>query len=58
MRTKYEKDFNNKILIKSIIGTSAGGIVGLAVSTGIKYREIQAILENMREIPEKNKIKP
>jgi len=36
------------MLIKSIIGTSAGGIVGLAVSTGIDFREIQTVLENMK----------
>lgn len=55
LRTKYYDNFDKEILIKSITGTSAGGIVGLAVSTGISYQEIKKILENMREIPKKRK---
>lgn len=46
------------IPIKSIIGSSAGGIIALAISTGICYKEVQTICEQMNDIPTKDSIKP
>lgn len=46
------------IPIKSIIGSSAGGIIALAISTGICYKEVQEICEQMSDIPIKDGIKP
>mgnify|MGYP000527760071 CR=1 FL=1 len=41
-----------------MIGTSAGGIVGLAISKGIDYKQIHEILESMKKVPEKNNLRP
>lgn len=49
---------NKNIPIKSIIGSSAGGIIALAISTGISYKEVQKICEQMNQIPETDSIKP
>jgi hypothetical protein len=33
------------------MGSSAGGMISLAVSTGISYRELQKICFKMKDIP-------
>lgn len=42
--------------ISSIIGSSAGGMIAMAVSTGISYRQMQKICYKMMNIPAKDKI--
>ena len=42
--------------IKSIMGSSAGGITAIAASTGISYKEIQKICYKMATIPKKDRI--
>ena len=45
-----------EVPIKSIMGSSAGGIVAIAASTGISYKEIQKICYKMTAIPKKDRI--
>jgi predicted acylesterase/phospholipase RssA len=52
--SKSEK--KGPIPIKSIIGSSAGGIFALAVSTAITPLELQKICYTMNQIPKKDRI--
>jgi hypothetical protein len=55
---KEMKNKKNKkdIPITSIMGSSAGGIIALAISTGIEPYEVQKICYKMRNIPKKDRI--
>jgi len=39
------------------MGSSAGGMISLAVSTGISYRELQKICYKMKDIPKNDSFK-
>lgn len=48
-------DQGKRIPISSVIGSSAGGVIALAVSTGMSPRWMQKIVYKMMDIPEKDK---
>ena len=51
-----EQRHNKKpIPIKSIMGSSAGGIIALAISTGIPDYELKKICFTMKDIPLKDR---
>lgn len=47
----YQEQSNQPVPIKSIMGSSAGGIIALAISTGIPEYELQRICYKMNKIP-------
>lgn len=55
---KSKSNPNKPIPVKSIMGSSAGGIIALAISTGIPDYEVQKICYQMNEIPNKDRFTP
>lgn len=51
MQQKNREEAKDDIPIKSIMGSSAGGIIALAISTGIPEYELQKICYKMNAIP-------
>jgi predicted acylesterase/phospholipase RssA len=45
-----------EVPITSIMGSSAGGIIALAISTGIEPYEVQKLCYKMRLIPKNDRI--
>lgn len=55
---KTKHNGGTTIPVKSIMGSSAGGIIALAVSTGIPDYQVQKICYKMNEIPARDRIAP
>jgi predicted acylesterase/phospholipase RssA len=53
---KEMKRYENSVPITSIMGSSAGGIIALAVSTNIDPYEVQKICYKMGTIPKNDRI--
>jgi hypothetical protein len=54
-RALLEQRQRSKLEVKNIIGSSAGGIIALAVSTGIPDYEIQKVCYKMSNIPKNDR---
>ena len=54
----HHGQIKKKVPISSIIGSSAGGMIAMAVSTGISYRWMQKICYMMMDIPSQDRITP